>query len=248
VLSPTAQVRTWRGRRMTARDRTVRAARADAAHADAGRLRTDLRRRLRAVLPRTLWQSSVGSRRARWTGPSLALAAAALLPAAGIALAGLDDRTARADVIVVPGNTVAPDGTPSDRLRARLDAALELYRERQAPLVVVSGGTGVEGVDEAAAMARYLTAHGVPAEAVVQDPSGVDSEATARNTAALLRARGLRTALVATQYFHVPRMSAALERHGVDVVGSRHARYAEWRDAYSLAREVVAFAVYQVRG
>jgi len=58
----------------------------------------------------------------------------------------------------------------------------------------------------------------------------------------------LRTALVATQYFHVPRTALALSRHGVDVVGSRHARFAEARDAYSLAREVIAVPVYLFQG
>lgn len=170
------------------------------------------------------------------------------LVAAGVlAWAGLDDTTAPADVIVVPGNTVAPDGTPSPRLRARLDAALRLYRDGYAGLVFVSGGTGAEGVDEAAAMSGYLIARGVPAAVVVQDGAGVDTDATAAHAAAFLKERGLRTALVATQYFHVPRMRLALERHGVHVVGSMHARYLEWRDAYSLAREVVAFPAYALR-
>jgi len=105
----------------------------------------------------------------------------------------------------------------------------------------------VEGVDEADAMARYLVAQGVPEAAIVRDPAGVDTDATARNVAAFAREHRLRTALVATQFFHVPRTELALRRYGVDVVGSRHARYVEWRDAYSLAREVVAYPAYRLR-
>lgn len=174
-----------------------------------------------------------------------------LAPLAGAAVlggAGVRDRAVHADAIVVPGNTVDADGTPSPRLRARLDAALWLRRRGCADLIIVSGATGSEGFDEAAVMARYLVDRGVPRSAVVEDGAGVDTEATAVHTAAVLRERHLRTALVATQFFHVARTHLALEQHGVDVVGSRHARILERRDAYSLAREVVAVPVYLLRG
>lgn len=172
------------------------------------------------------------------------VAACYLMAAAALAVVGLRDQAAPADVIVVPGNTVRSDGTPSERLGARLDAAITLFSQRQAPVIFVSGGVGEEGHDEAAAMARYLTAHGVPANAIVQDPLGFDTAATAANVATYLRANKLRSALVATQYFHVARTTLALERHGVSVMGSRHARYFEWRDMYSLSREVIGYVVY----
>lgn len=167
-----------------------------------------------------------------------------LAAAAALALVGLQDHAAPADLIVVPGNTVRPDGTPSERLGARLDAAIVLFNAHQAPAIFVSGGVGEEGHDEAAAMARYLVAHGVPESAIVQDPLGFDTAATAANVAAYLRANNRRSALVATQYFHVARTSLALERHGVSVMGSRHARHFEGRDLYSLSREVIGYAVY----
>lgn len=176
----------------------------------------------------------------------LALAVVLAL-AAGIAFVGLRDEIATADVIVVPGNTVLPDGRPSPRLQARLEAALRLYRDRRAPLVFVSGGMGREGRDEATAMARYLLARGVPAAAIVQDHHGDTTAATARHAAAFLLARQQHRALVATQYFHVARTVLALAQRGIVVTGHVHARYSEWRDAYSLAREVPGLIVYFIR-
>lgn len=173
--------------------------------------------------------------------------ASVLLASVAIVVAGLDDRIAPADMIVVPGNTVAPDGTPSPRLQARLDAALTQFRNRQAPLIFVSGGTGKEGFDEAAAMAGYLKRQGVPAAAIIEDRQGWTTEATARNAATWLRAHGLSTAMVATQYFHVPRFRLALERAGVTVSGQVHAPYAELRDLYSTPREAVGYAVYYLK-
>lgn len=174
-----------------------------------------------------------------------ALLAGLFLLACGLLVAaGCSDRPAEADMIVVPGNTVGPDGTPSPRLQARLEVALALYREHRATLIFVSGGLGKEGFDEAVVMAGYLANNGVPATAIVVDSHGLDTMATARNAAAFMRGKGLCTAIVATQYFHVPRTRLALERAGVRVAGHSHARYVELRDLYSIPREVIGYASY----
>lgn len=167
--------------------------------------------------------------------------------AAAIAVDGLRDHLANADAIVVLGNTVAADGRPSPRLRGRLDCALDAWRRKLAPLLIVSGGVGKEGFDEAQVMAAYLAAQGVPADAIIIDSLGVDTAATAASVARIAHARRLGSVLVATQYFHVARTSLALERAGVTVAGHVHAAYAEPRDLYSLAREVIGLAAYYVK-
>jgi uncharacterized SAM-binding protein YcdF (DUF218 family) len=158
--------------------------------------------------------------------------------------AGCNDKLVHSDMIVVPGNTVAPDGTPSPRLRARLDIALDVYRGHGAQRIFVSGGVGKEGFDEAAVMADYLQRNGVPKAVIVIDSQGLDTRATARNAAAYMRANGLKSALVATQYFHVPRTAFALERAGVQVAGHAHARFVEMRDLYSIPRELAGLISY----
>lgn len=170
-----------------------------------------------------------------------------LLATATLVLAGLNDKLAPADVIVVPGNTILPDGTPSPRLQARLDVALKQFQEHRAPRILVSGATGKEGFDEAASMARYLQSRGVPAGAIIEDNQGWTTDATASNAAALMRKHGWKTAMVATQYFHVPRFRLALARAGITVSGNVHAPYFELRDLYSVPRETVGYAVYFMR-
>jgi len=177
----------------------------------------------------------------------LATAGGFLLATTALVGAGINDKLAPADVIVVPGNTIMPDGTPSPRLQARLDVALKQFQERRAPRILVSGATGKEGFDEAAAMARYLLRHGVPAGAIIEDNQGWTTDATARNAAQLMRAHGWRTAMVATQYFHVPRFRLALERAGITVSSQVHAPYFELRDLYSVPRETVGYVVYFMR-
>src|SRR5580704_13458675 len=79
-----------------------------------------------------------------------------------LVVSGLCDDLGKADVGLVLGSKVESDGTPSARLRARLDRTLELYRAGYFPAVIVSGGIGKEGYDEAAVMRDYLVARGVP--------------------------------------------------------------------------------------
>lgn len=175
------------------------------------------------------------------------LGAAFLLVAAALVIDGLTDEDATADVAIVLGSTVNVDGSLSERLKARLDRALELYRSGAVQIVLVSGGVGKEGHSEGHAMADYLVQQGVPSEALIIDPNGNDTRATAANSACLVRAHGLTTAIAVSQYFHVPRTKLALKTAGIDVRGGAHARYSEWRDIYSVTREVPAFVLYVVR-
>jgi uncharacterized SAM-binding protein YcdF (DUF218 family) len=160
---------------------------------------------------------------------------------------GLTDDIHAADVAVVPGNTVERDGRPSARLGARLDQTVELYRQGLFPHVIVSGGVGVEGFDEALVMKRYLVERGVPEGSIHVDGAGATTHLTARNASRMMRENGWRSALVVTQYFHVPRMRLAMERSGVTPVFSAHARYFELRDVYSIAREVAGYGAYLLR-
>jgi vancomycin permeability regulator SanA len=160
---------------------------------------------------------------------------------------GLNDELGSADVGLVLGNTVHPDGTPSRRLAARLERALDLYRQGVFPLIIVSGARGGEGHDEAVVMRGYLVGRGVPPEHVLVDSAGVTTYASARNVQKLLHERHLRSVLLISQYFHVPRAKLALKRFGVSPVYSAHARFFEARDLYSIPRELVGYLHYSLR-
>jgi vancomycin permeability regulator SanA len=144
----------------------------------------------------------------------------------------------------VLGNQVMRGGTPHPRLAARLDAALALYDRGVVKNVIVSGGIGNEGFDESAVMKRYLVGRGIPAERIVTDSLGVNTAATAVNTAAILRQKRWSSVIVVSQYFHIPRCRLAMRRAGVAPVYSAHADYFELRDPYSTAREVIGYPAY----
>ena len=170
-----------------------------------------------------------------------------LLGAALIVADGLRDDIHPADVAIVLGNTVERDGRPSARLRARLDKAVELYRGGLFRHVIVSGGVGVEGFNEAEVMKRYLISQGVPGDNIIADGEGMTTSLTARNAAQVMKERRWRSALVISQYFHISRTRLAVRSYGVRPVYSAHAEYFELRDVYSIAREVIGYGGYLMR-
>lgn len=169
-----------------------------------------------------------------------------VISAAVIVWDGLTDELGVADVAVVLGNRVE-GGAPSAPLQARLDRALELYEEGLVGGIIVSGGIGREGYDEAETMRGYLVDLGVPMEDVGVDSGGYSTYLTARNVSRIMEANGLESAVVVTQYYHVPRARLALERSGVSQVYTAHAEYFGPRDVYSTAREVIAYFYYLAR-
>lgn len=170
-----------------------------------------------------------------------------LFAAAALVWYGLRDENGPADAGLVLGNTVQLDGKPSARLSARLKKALELYRAGVFPRILVSGGLGPEGWEEAEVMRDYLKEGGVPESAIVVDREGWTTWASAVKTRDYLQAHQLKSVLVVSQYFHVPRARLALRRVGVPVVYGAHAPFFELRDLYSIPRELAGLVKYTLR-
>ena len=162
-----------------------------------------------------------------------------------VAWDGLGDETGIADVAIVLGNRIEPSGKPGITVRVRLDRVLELYREGKVSKIVVSGGKGVEGFEEAEVMRDDLVANGVPEADVFVDRTGFDTWCTARATRALAREHGWQSVVVVTSWYHVSRTKLAMRRFGIDDVRGAHGRVRfDLRDVYSLTREFFAFYDY----
>ena len=157
---------------------------------------------------------------------------------------GLSDDIVSSDVAIILGSKVNSDGSLSLRLKARLDTAVDLYRRGVFNNIIVSGGTGVEGFDEAVYMKRYVVAQSVPESVIIVDSNGVNTLATAKNASEIMRLRGFRSALIVSQYFHISRSRMALHKFSIKNVHSVHAKFFEWRDIYSTAREAIAIYGY----
>lgn len=178
----------------------------------------------------------------------LGLVAVVALSIAALLWIGLREDVRPVDVAVVLGNHVHGDGTPSPRLAARLDRAAALYHDGLFPIVIVSGGISSSGADEATTMAAYLEAAGVPAGAIVRDPRGVNTAATASNTAAWMQAHDARSVLAVSQYFHIARIRLAFRQNGIGRIAHARAGYWGWRDFFLVPRELAAITRYALLG
>jgi len=107
------------------------------------------------------------------------------------------------DVILVPGETSDHENEPlSKEAASRLDQATADYKAGKAPFILVSGGNvhpKGTAYNEAFEMRRYLIDHcGVPADAILVEPSAEHTTHNLRNGGRLMEHLGLSRALITT--------------------------------------------------
>ena len=158
-----------------------------------------------------------------------------------ITIDGLTKNEKIADVAVILGNKVNEDGTLSERLEKRLECGLNLYRNGQIKLLIVSGGLGKEGFYEGDKMKEYLVNNNVPDSLVIVDNFGNNTLATVDNTIRLKDSLNFESLIAVSQYFHLTRTKMLFRKQGIINVSSASPKYFELRDFYSLFREFVAY-------
>jgi vancomycin permeability regulator SanA len=175
---------------------------------------------------------------------TLALFFALVLQVIFLSFDGLKDELKKADVAVVLGNKVELDGQPSERLQGRLDRAAQLYEQQYFKYIIVSGGVGKEGFDEAVVMKDYLVKKSIPEDAIFVDSDGYNTLMTAQNAKEIMDNNNLQSVMVISQFYHISRTKLAFKKLGFKDVYSAHAKYFEIRDFYSIAREIPAYYKY----
>ena len=119
---------------------------------------------------------------------------------------GGHDTRRHADAIVVLG-AAQYNGRPSAVLAARLDHAIELYKEGEAPWFVVTGGKlPGDRTTEAATERAYAIANGVPASAILGESTGGTTLESMQNVKALFDANGLGSAVFVSDRSHMLRV------------------------------------------
>ncbi|QQR54550.1 YdcF family protein [Candidatus Peregrinibacteria bacterium] len=181
--------------------------------------------------------------------PTLLVCLWALVHSVVIIVDGLADELAKVDVIVVLGNQVNDDGSPSERLKSRLDRAAELYNEGYTECILLSGGIDPNnGRIEADDMASYLESVGIPRTDMIWDNKGLDTFGTAMSMKQFMEWYDWDSVLVVSNYYHIPRIKLAFKQAGIENVYSAHAKmFPELRDLYSIPREFVAYYYYLFR-
>ena len=131
-------------------------------------------------------------------------------------------------VALVFGAGYWPDGTPSDVMKDRVEAAVDLYRSGRVHRVLFSGDHRFVDYNEPDKMREYAMGLGLPEDAIVLDYAG------RRTYDTCYRARdifGLREVVLVTQRYHLPRALDTCQGLGIDAVG-----YAADRRPYAYIR------------
>jgi uncharacterized SAM-binding protein YcdF (DUF218 family) len=124
------------------------------------------------------------------------------------------DQAHPADSIVVLG-AAQYDGHPSPVLRARLDHAVMLWNRHLAGVVIVTGGMGAGDTTSEAAVSRsYVRKRGIPDDAILVENEGRTTQESMRAVARMLQKRGLKTAILVSDPFHMLRLWILSRRFG----------------------------------
>jgi uncharacterized SAM-binding protein YcdF (DUF218 family) len=128
---------------------------------------------------------------------------------------GQHDGRRQVDAIVVLG-AAQYNGRPSPVLAARLDHAIELYKDGLAPYLVTTGGK-LQGdrYTEAQTGYKYATARGVPASAILMEDTGRDTLESMVNVRAIFDAHSLHTALFVSDRSHMLRVLMLAADQGI---------------------------------
>jgi SanA protein len=138
-----------------------------------------------------------------------------LLSTEGEATADVAD-VPHAEVAIVPGALVQPNGKMSGMLADRVHRAEALWKAGKVDRILVSGDHGAWVYDEPDTMRKALVADGVPGRVIFEDHAGFDTWAT------MVRARSIfdvHDAVIVTQGFHMPRALYLAHEAGIDATG-----------------------------
>src|SRR5687767_2129272 len=137
-----------------------------------------------------------------------------LISAAAVLIWSSRDEARPAQAIVVLG-AAQYAGKPSPVLRARLDHALDLWNRHLASILILTGGTGLGDTTSEAAVGRiYARKRGVPDSAILVENEGRTTSESMRAVAGMLEVRGLQSALLVSDPFHMLRLRILARRFG----------------------------------
>lgn len=137
-----------------------------------------------------------------------------IISASAVLIWSARDEARPAQAIVVLG-AAQYAGRPSPVLRARLDHALNLWKRDLAPLLILTGGTGLGDTTSEAAVGRtYAKKRGIPDTLILVENEGRTTRESLKAVAGMLEVRGLHSALLVSDPFHMLRLRILARRFG----------------------------------
>ena len=178
---------------------------------------------------------------------------AALAYSASIAIRILQsskgDALHNADAIVVFG-AAEYSGRPSPVLKARLDHAFALFQQGLAPIVITTGGAGLDPVFSEGGVGRdYLLKQGVPDVNLIAETQGSDTSESADRVSTIMHKNHLRTAIVVSDAYHIFRIKRMMATEGIAAIGAPRPDSlpkTAWGRLMGVSREVVSYLAWKL--
>ena len=162
------------------------------------------------------------------------------------------DSRPSSDAIVVLGSAQY-NGVPSSIFEARLEHAIALYEDGVAPVIVTVGGKATgDQFTEAEAGREYLAEAGIPDDALLAVPTGVDTLESMRAVSDAFDERDWTSAVLVTDPWHAMRAERMAEDAGIEAESSptRQGPAVETRATQFryILRETAAYLLYRATG
>jgi len=134
---------------------------------------------------------------------------------------GQQDGRRHVDAIIVLG-AAQYNGRPSGALAARLDHAIELYKEGYARYLITTGGNlpGDRTTEADTGRCYAVTKGGLPASAVLTENTGSNTLESIQHVKAIFTARGFHTALFVSDRSHMLRILRMAQDEGIEAWAS----------------------------
>jgi len=169
--------------------------------------------------------------------------------AARIQSASAGDPLRKTDAIVVFG-AAEYAGHPSPVLKARLDHALDLLDQGLAPVVITTGGAGLDPVFSEGGVGReYLTKHGIPDVNLIGETQSGDTAESATRVSTIMFTNHLHSALVVSDAYHIFRIKQMMAQKGVEAFGAPRPESlpkTAWGRFLGVSREVLSYWAWKL--
>ncbi|MGZ4789816.1 MAG: YdcF family protein [Terriglobales bacterium] len=180
---------------------------------------------------------------------AIAFVLASIVVATKIQSASAGDRLRKADAIVVFG-AAEYSGRPSPVLKARLDHALELFDGGLAPVVITTGGAGLDPVFSEGGVGReYLTKHGIPDVNLIGETQSSDTAESATRVSNIMFTNHLHSALVVSDAYHIFRIKQMMATKGIEAFGAPRPDSlpkTAWGRFLGVSREVLSYWAWKL--
>ncbi len=157
----------------------------------------------------------------------------------------------RYDAIIVLGGGLTPNCTLDTSLQARMDKAIDLYRQSYTSRIILTGGLQLNSDNcfEAEAMWAYALQKNIPAEILIKENKALNTYQNAYHAVSLMKKRGMKSALVVTSDFHLKRANLIFEAYNIDHKMVASTSLSEGRQKYfELVKEQLLLCFHAIFG